>query len=90
MSINQGPALSPSVALMPVGRGQLNSYRHPLPSTPVADDIAPRDSWVLDNLGMGGQGVLPVPNVYIGWVQKLPDSFKLQLTLAQRNPFPIP
>jgi len=56
----------------------------------LANDTAPRDAWVLDNLGMGGQGVLPVPNVYNGWVQKLPASFKLQLTPAQRNPFPIP
>ena len=56
----------------------------------LANDIAPRDAWVLDNLGMGGQGVLPVPNVYNGWVQKLPSSWKLQLTAGQRNPFPIP
>ena len=38
--------------------------------------------------GMGGQGVLPVPNVYNGWVQKLPSAWKHQLTEAQRNPFP--
>ena len=56
----------------------------------LADDTAPRDSWILDNLGQGGQGVLPVPNVYNGWVQKLPASWKLQLTAGQRNPFPIP
>ena len=35
---------------------------------------------------MGGQGVLPVPNVYNGWVQKLPGEFKAQLTKEQRNP----
>jgi DNA-binding beta-propeller fold protein YncE len=56
----------------------------------LANDTAPRDSWILDNLGQGGQGVLPVPNVYNGWVQKLPSSWKLQLTAGQRNPFPIP
>ena len=36
--------------------------------------------------GMGGQGVLPVPNVYNGWVQKLPTSFCTPLTVQQRNP----
>jgi plastocyanin len=41
--------------------------------------------------GMGGQGVLPVPNVYNGWVQKLPSgggttSFCGQLVAAQRSP----
>jgi DNA-binding beta-propeller fold protein YncE len=39
--------------------------------------------------GMGGQGVLPVPNVYNGWVQNLPDTWKGQLTKAQRHPFPF-
>ena len=38
--------------------------------------------------GMGGQGVLPIPLVYNGWVQKLPDFWKHQLTKDQRNPFP--
>lgn len=36
--------------------------------------------------GMGGQGVLPVPNVYNGWVQKLPFGFCNPLTVQQRNP----
>ena len=36
--------------------------------------------------GMGGQGVLPIPNVYNGWVQKLPPGFCGQLTLQQRSP----
>lgn len=40
--------------------------------------------------GMGGQGVLAIPNVYNGWVQKLPNSWKNQLTPEQRNPYPIP
>jgi YVTN family beta-propeller protein len=35
---------------------------------------------------MGGQGILPIPVVYNGWVQNLPDSWKNQLTSAQRNP----
>jgi hypothetical protein len=36
--------------------------------------------------GMGGQGVMPIPNVYNGWVQKLPLGFCTQLTVQQRNP----
>jgi DNA-binding beta-propeller fold protein YncE len=38
--------------------------------------------------GMGGQGVLPIPLVYHGWVQNLPTFWKSQLTLQQQNPFP--
>lgn len=38
--------------------------------------------------GMGGQGVLPIPLVYNGWVQNLPRFWKFQLTERQRNPFP--
>ena len=55
----------------------------------VLDDSAapaPTDDTITGNRGMGGQGVLPVPNVYNGWVQKLPKSFCDQLTPAQRNP----
>jgi DNA-binding beta-propeller fold protein YncE len=36
--------------------------------------------------GMGGQGVLPIPLVYNGWVQRLPGEWKRQLTENQRNP----
>jgi hypothetical protein len=54
----------------------------------LADDAAQTDDAITGNKGMGGQGVLPVPNVYNGWVQKLPDSFKTQLTAAQLNPAP--
>ena len=38
---------------------------------------------------MGGQGVLPIPLVYNGWVQNLPAIWKNQLTPEQQNPFPI-
>jgi DNA-binding beta-propeller fold protein YncE len=38
--------------------------------------------------GMGGQGVLPIPLVYNGWVQNLPLFWKAQLTQEQRHPFP--
>jgi hypothetical protein len=30
--------------------------------------------------------VLPIPNVYNGWVQELPVGYKAQLTKKQRNP----
>jgi len=44
--------------------------------------------------GMGGQGVLPIPLVYNGWVQKLPPDFFNALTLDQKCPLghssPIP
>ena len=38
-------------------------------------------------LGMGGQGVLPVPLVYNGWVQNVPNKGAFaDLTCEQRNP----
>jgi DNA-binding beta-propeller fold protein YncE len=36
--------------------------------------------------GMGGQGVLPYPIVYNGWVQNAPADMANQLTCAQLNP----
>jgi len=51
-----------------------------VPSLPVHDDTPTLYK------GMGGQGVLPVPNVYNGWVQKLPAAFCGPLTVQQRNP----
>ena len=44
------------------------------------------DDAITGNRGMGGQGILTIPVVYNGWVQNLPDSWKSQLTSAQRNP----
>lgn len=38
--------------------------------------------------GMGGQGLMPIPNVYNGWVQNLPQVWKDQLTPSQQNPYP--
>lgn len=46
------------------------------------------DANIIGNAGMGGQGLLPIPVVYNGWVQKLPQFWKAQLTPSQRNPFP--
>ena len=36
--------------------------------------------------GMGGQGVLPIPVVYNGWVQHLPEEWKEKLTRQQIHP----
>jgi DNA-binding beta-propeller fold protein YncE len=44
------------------------------------------DDRVVANPGQGGQGVLPIPNVYNGWVQNLPASWKAMLTCQQLNP----
>jgi len=44
------------------------------------------DDTPTEHLGMGGQGVLPIPIVYNGWVQKLPPAWKTKLTPDQRNP----
>ena len=44
------------------------------------------DDTVVGHRGMGGQGILPIPVVYNGWVQNLPQAWKDQLTPAQRNP----
>jgi DNA-binding beta-propeller fold protein YncE len=46
------------------------------------------DGTVTDYAGMGGQGVLPIPVVYNGWVQNLPHEWKEKLTTQQLNPFP--
>jgi YVTN family beta-propeller protein len=54
------------------------------PATSVSDDP------VVENAGMGGQGVLAVPNVYNGWVQNIPQSVLDEngwvLTAEQRDP----
>jgi DNA-binding beta-propeller fold protein YncE len=44
------------------------------------------DDEVTAYAGMGGQGVLPIPLVYNGWVQNLPNAWKEQLTSNQLNP----
>ena len=56
----------------------------------VDDATTEKDDNISGNRGMGGQGVLPVPNVYNGWVQALPanSSFCAELNAAQKDPFP--
>jgi DNA-binding beta-propeller fold protein YncE len=53
----------------------------------VGPDTAADDT-VTAYAGMGGQGVLPIPLVYHGWVQKLPEFWKKQLTSTQQSPIP--
>jgi len=54
----------------------------------VGSSATQRDATITGNAGMGGQGLLPIPVVYNGWVQNLPAVWKNQLTPAQRNPIP--
>jgi YVTN family beta-propeller protein len=54
--------------------------------TSASDGSTKTDDTVVGNRGMGGQGILPIPVVYNGWVQNLPQTWKDQLTPAQRNP----
>jgi len=42
------------------------------------------DGSVSKYAGMGGQGVLPIPLVYNGWVQHLPEEWKEQLTASRK------
>jgi DNA-binding beta-propeller fold protein YncE len=46
------------------------------------------DGTVSAYAGMGGQGVLPIPVVYNGWVQNLPEEWEERLTHQQKHPFP--
>lgn len=56
-----------------------------------------QDDAVIGNAGMGGQGILPVPVIYNGWVQQwvqnctTPDciTWKGQLKPKQKNPGPV-
>jgi len=52
----------------------------------VADSDTSADDTVTAYAGMGGQGVLPIPLVYNGWVQKRPQNFKDLLTPERQNP----
>jgi hypothetical protein len=53
----------------------------------TADGDTNADDLVIGNAGMGGQGVLPIPVVYNGWVQNVPNSIEFKaLTCEQRHP----
>lgn len=56
----------------------------------TANSGTAKDATITGNAGMGGQGVLPIPLVYNGWVQNLPSSWKSQLTPEQQNPYLLP
>jgi DNA-binding beta-propeller fold protein YncE len=47
------------------------------------------DGSVSKYAGMGGQGVLPIPVVYNGWVQNLPEEWSEKLTHQQRHPIGV-
>ncbi|PSJ16072.1 copper oxidase [Nitrosomonas supralitoralis] len=52
----------------------------------VADNNVSSDDTIIGMQGQGGQGVLAIPNVYNGWVQNLPETWKAGLTAEQINP----
>lgn len=62
----------------------------------LAGSAAVHDDTVIGNAGMGGQGVLPVPVIYNGWVQQWVANcatadcitWKNVLTTKQKNPLP--
>jgi YVTN family beta-propeller protein len=54
----------------------------------VAKSTTRLDDAIAGNRGMGGQGILPIPVIYNGWVQKLPAVWRDQLTPSQINPIP--
>ncbi|MEK7768395.1 MAG: copper oxidase, partial [Pseudomonadota bacterium] len=54
--------------------------------TSAADGTTAIDDAIVGNKGMGGQGILPIPVVYNGWVQNLPPFWKNQLSPEQQNP----
>jgi YVTN family beta-propeller protein len=54
----------------------------------VATGGTARDASIIENAGMGGQGILPIPVIYNGWVQNLPQFWKNQLTPGQLSPVP--
>lgn len=45
-----------------------------------------KDDTISGYAGMGGQGVLPIPLVYNGWVQNLPEKWQDKLTDEQLDP----
>ena len=61
-----------------------------LTATGLSQEAGTIDGTVIHNNyeGMGGQGVLPIPVVYNGWVQHLPEEWMELLTYQQRHPFP--
>jgi DNA-binding beta-propeller fold protein YncE len=72
----------------PNGDGDLSDARIAGRVALKAVSSTARDDAIVGHAGMGGQGVLAIPVVYNGWVQKLPAVWKNLLTPDQRNPFP--
>ncbi|SDY93182.1 Multicopper oxidase [Nitrosomonas sp. Nm33] len=70
----------------PNGDGKLDDAEIAGSVSMVADKGVPKDDTVSNLAGFGGQGVLPLPIVYNGWVQNLPSEWSAGLTDKQRNP----
>jgi hypothetical protein len=52
-----------------------------------ADSDTKTDDTVVDYAGMGGQGVIPIPIAYEGWVEHAPNNaINSELTCQQRHP----
>lgn len=52
----------------------------------TATGATAKDANITGLAGMGGQGIMPIPNVYNGWVQQLPQEWKDQLHSTHLNP----
>lgn len=76
------------VDIDPNGDGNLSDAKVAGLISMVSDDSLPIDDTISGMRGQGGQGILAIPNVYNGWVQNLPASWKADLTAAQLNPVP--
>ncbi len=76
------------VDIDPNGDGDLSDARIAGLISMVSADSLPVDDTIIGMRGQGGQGVLAIPNVYNGWVQNLPATWKAGLTPAQLNPVP--
>jgi len=64
----------------------------------TANNKTAKDGTISEYAGMGGQGVMPIPNVYKGWVEQWVENctsndcktWKRKLTPEQKNPYPLP
>ena len=70
----------------PNGDGNLNDAEIAGSISLVADGSVAKDDNISSLAGFGGQGVLPLPIVYNGWVQNLSSEWSAGLTDSQRNP----
>jgi YVTN family beta-propeller protein len=75
--------------------GDPNGDGNPADATIVGEvltDLEPgakTDADPVKYFGQGGNGIMIYPIVYNGWVQKMPDAWKAQLTCKQREPITV-